>query len=217
MRPLSSRLMPAFSQPKPSVKGVRPTATSTVSASSDSAAPPVLGSICRVTPDFAFVALVTLLESLKAKPCFCSRRWKFFATSKSMPGRMRSRYSMTVIFAPSLRIDGAKFEADDASANDGEMSRHFRKFQSTGRRDDLLLVDLDAFELCHIGARGDDDVFRLNDLARNVDLATAENLSGPRMTVTLFFFNRKSTPLVLPSMASCLKPIIFGRSSLAKQ
>jgi hypothetical protein len=35
---------------------------------------------------------------------------------------------------------------------------------------------------------------------------------SPWNTVTLFFLSRKSMPLVLPSMASCLKPIIFGKS-----
>ena len=39
-------------------------------------------------------------------------------------------------------------------------------------------------------------------------------LPVPRNTVTLFFLSRKSMPLVLPSMASCLKPIIFGKSML---
>ena len=34
----------------------------------------------------------------------------------------------------------------------------------------------------------------------------------PWNTVTLFFLSRKSMPLVLPSMASCLKPIILGKS-----
>ena len=43
---------------------------------------------------------VTLWPSLKVKPCFCSRRWKSLATSLSMPGRMRSRYSITVTLEP---------------------------------------------------------------------------------------------------------------------
>ncbi len=42
----------------------------------------------------------TLLESLNSMPCFCRMRWNCRATSLSMPGRIRSRYSTTVTCAP---------------------------------------------------------------------------------------------------------------------
>ena len=58
--------------------------------------PPAAGSTVRVTLSFVFTAPVTLEERRNEKPCFCSMRWKFLATSRSMPGRMRSRYSITV-------------------------------------------------------------------------------------------------------------------------
>ena len=47
-----------------------------------------------------------------------------------------------------------------------------------------------------------------------VTLPAPAILPVPRNTVTLFFFSRKSMPLVLPSMASCLKTIILGKSTL---
>ncbi len=51
----------------------------------------------------SFAAPVTLVESLKARPCLVSTRWKVFATSRSMPGMMRSRNSTTVTSAPRRR------------------------------------------------------------------------------------------------------------------
>ena len=54
--------------------------------------------------------------------------------------------------------DGAELEADDAGADDDHLLGHRLERQGARRRDDLLLVDLDARERRHLGARGDQDV-----------------------------------------------------------
>ena len=63
-------------------------ATSTMSASSVSAAPPADGSTLTlsVLPDVS--TPVTFDDSLNVSPCFCSMRWNCLPTSPSMPGRM---------------------------------------------------------------------------------------------------------------------------------
>ena len=43
----------------------------------------------------AFSTEVTFDESRKVMPCFCRMRWNCLAISASMPGRMRSRNSIT--------------------------------------------------------------------------------------------------------------------------
>ena len=58
------------------------------------------------------------------------------------------------------------------------MGRHFPKLQRTGRGHDLLFVNLNALEPCHIGTRGYDDVFCCDDLACHIDNACRLYLSG---------------------------------------
>ena len=86
---------------EPSLKALRPVATSTTSASIVSASPPLTGSKVTFAPFFAFSTPVTLAPSLKSRPCLVSTRWNCLATSPSMPPRIVSRYSTTVTLAPS--------------------------------------------------------------------------------------------------------------------
>ena len=81
--------------------GLRPTATSTTSASSVALSPPATGSMLRRTPSLVRSAPVTLVPSLKAIFWRLSSRCIWVATSPSIPGRMRSRNSITVTLAPS--------------------------------------------------------------------------------------------------------------------
>mmetsp|Transcript_41442 Transcript_41442/g.129795 ORF Transcript_41442/g.129795 Transcript_41442/m.129795 type:complete len:225 (-) Transcript_41442:644-1318(-) len=103
MRPRRSVSMPRFSRPRFSVKGLRPVATSTTSASKVSASPPLEGSMVSVTPASVTSEEVTLVLSLNFMPCFLRMLWNFLATSLSMPGVMRSRNSTTVTSLPRRR------------------------------------------------------------------------------------------------------------------
>ena len=83
--------------------GRRPIETRTVSASIVSAAPPLAGSTVRVTLLPPALAPVTLVAVRISKPCFLKIFAHSLRTSPSMPGRIWSRNSTTVTFAPSRR------------------------------------------------------------------------------------------------------------------
>ena len=95
--------MPIFSSPNPFVNGPRPTATKTTSACKLSFLPPTLGSIVRFTFCLVALAPVTLVAILNFIPCFVRMRRMFSQISASMPGRIASRYSITVTSAPNRR------------------------------------------------------------------------------------------------------------------
>jgi hypothetical protein len=123
---------------------------------------------------------VTFEPSLKVMPCFCRMRWNCFATSPSMPGRMRSRNSTTCTSAPRRRHTEPKLEPDHARADDQQLARHLVERKRAGGRNHALLVDLDAFEARHVGAGGDHDVlgFDRSVLLGDFDLAGTNDLSG---------------------------------------
>src|SRR3546814_8422456 len=77
--------------------------TSTTSAVIVSALPPAAGSTVTVAPLPFASTLVTLVEVRNSMPCFFSSFAISVRMSGSMPGRIWSRYSTTVTFAPSLR------------------------------------------------------------------------------------------------------------------
>ena len=81
---------------------------------------------------------------------------------------MRSRYSTTVDLGAEAAPHGAELQADDAGADDHEALRHALELERAGGGDHHLLVDLDARQAGHVGARGDDDVLRLEHLVRAV-------------------------------------------------
>ena len=115
--------------------------------------------------------------------------------------------------------DRAEFEADDAGADDDEAPRHAGERQRAGRRDDALLVDLDAAERRRVRAGGDDDRLRLDDLARfrrpwrPTPCPARRSSRWPRKESILFFLKRKATPETLASTTASLCAIICGRSS----
>ena len=84
----------------PAIYGRRPIASSTTSASMVSAAPPFADSTVSTTPAAVFSAPMTLEPILNFMPCLASERWKCLATSPSMVGTSRSRYSTTVTCDP---------------------------------------------------------------------------------------------------------------------
>jgi len=73
----------------------------------------------------------------------------------------------------------AELKPDHAGADDQQLPRHLVERERAGRRHDALFVDLDALQARDVGARRNDDVFRLQGLglavaARHLDLAGAE-------------------------------------------
>jgi len=58
---------------------------------------------------------------------------------------------------PQTTPDRAQLQSDDTGADDHQMLRHRGQFESAGRGDDGLLVDLDAWQRGHFRAGGDDD------------------------------------------------------------
>eukprot|EP00126_Sphaerothecum_destruens_P011011 Sdes_comp20840_c0_seq1m17521 len=100
-RPLTSTRTPTFSRPRPVVYGRRPIETRTTSHPISSSVPP----LCTWTDTCPSVlrAAVTLVFSLKRKPCLVRIFWKVLATSSSMPTPpIAPINSTTVTFAPSL-------------------------------------------------------------------------------------------------------------------
>ncbi|MNT62149.1 hypothetical protein D3C72_1998420 [compost metagenome] len=65
--------------------------------------PPAAGSSVRLTPSADAVAWVTLLPSLNVMPCLANAFCRVLAVSSSVPGQIRSRYSMTVTWLPRRR------------------------------------------------------------------------------------------------------------------
>src|SRR5262249_28119455 len=65
--------------------------------------------------------------------------------------------------------DRAELEPDVAGADYQQPLRHRGELQRTGRRNDPLLVDLDPGDAPDFGARGNDDVRRLDRLLLAID------------------------------------------------
>ena len=96
---------------------------------------------------------------------------------------IRSRNSITVTLAPSLRPDRAELKADDAGADHQQLARDLVEGEGAGRGNDALLVDLDALEAGAVGTGGDDDAAggnaaRFAIVAPNFDLARPNDAGG---------------------------------------
>ena len=116
-------------------------ATSTMSASIVSAAPPAAGSTATLSasPDVSTEA--TLLDRRKAMPCFVEQ-------ALGLPGDLAVHAGQDAVeeldhgdLAAEPAPDRAELEADDAGADDEQPLRHRRQRQRAGRGDDALLVD----------------------------------------------------------------------------
>ena len=146
-------------------------------------------------------------------------RWNCLPISPSRPGVMRSRNSTTSHLAAEPAPHRAQFEPDIAAADHQQALRHRFQRERAGRGHDLLLVDRHAGQRHDVGARGDDDVLRLErtdtavlrldlDLAGGGDPALADDGFG------LVFLSRNSTPLVSSPTTLSLCAIMAGRSRL---
>ena len=106
------------------------------------------------------------------------RRWACFATSPSMPGRMRSRNSTTVTSAPSRRQTEPSSRPMTPAPTTSSRFGTAGERQRAGRGDDALLVDLDARERRRVRAGGDDDRLCLDVSVAPSSLVT-RTLPGP--------------------------------------
>ena len=98
--PRSVNLMPNPTKPRPSVKGLRPTATSTTSAFISSFLLPVTASTVTVAPFFVLLTAVTFDFNLNLNPCFFKILANVFEISLSISGIIQSINSTTVASEP---------------------------------------------------------------------------------------------------------------------
>ena len=101
-------------------------------------------------------------------PCFARMRWNCFADLEVHAGQDAVEELDDGDLRAEAALDRAELEADDAGADDQQPLRHLVELERAGRGDDDLLVDLDAGQRVDVGAGGDDDVLRLDDLVRAV-------------------------------------------------
>ena len=139
-----------------------------------------------------------------------------------MPGRMRSRNSTTITFAPSRRQTEPSSSPITPAPTTRSFCGHLGEHERAGRGHDALLVDRDALEPRDVGAGGDDDRLGVERLAscrrRPSPRPCRARRCGrrPETLSILFFLNRKATPLTLPSTPSSLNFIMAARSSVGR-
>ena len=149
-------------------------------------------------------------------PCLARILWKALATSASMPGQMRSRYSTTVTSAPSRRqtepSSRPMMPAPMTTRVLGTSENARAPVESTIRSPSTLRPGR---------PEGSEPVAMMMFLASRVRvLPSAPSTSTrpgpairplPSRRSTLFFFMRKSTPLVRAVTDSSFWAIIFDR------
>ena len=59
----------------------------------------------------------------------------------------------------------------------------------------MFFVDLNALEICNIGARGDDDIFCFNSLPGNINFAGAKNFPRSPKRRNFVFLQQKINAL----------------------
>ena len=123
-------------------------------------------------------------------------RWNWRATSLSMPGRMRSRYSITSTSEPSRR----QTDPSSSPITPAPMTKKHLwdggQFERAGGRDNRHFVDRDTGQRRHIGPGRDDDVFRFETLVRavlaqNLDLTHGRDPRRAVEHVDLVFFEQE--------------------------
>ena len=98
--PRSVSETPSLSRPSCSVAALRPTDTSAISQAISRLLLPSASLTVKVTPLAVALADVTAVELVNFKPCFVINDLNFVATSLSIPGKMRGKYSITSTSAP---------------------------------------------------------------------------------------------------------------------
>ena len=200
------------------MKGRRPIATSTTSASSVSAWPPAAGSIVALTPAPVLSTFVTFVGEAEAKTLLLQHPLK-------LPGDLAVHARQDAVeefddgdLGAQARPDRAEFEPDHAGADDQQLPGPSSAPARRSRRR-RLFVDLNPGS----GATSEPVAMAIpfvssDALAGGVgdlDLARRRMRPSPMKGSTLFFLNRKATPLTLAATVSSLCFIMRGRSSSA--
>ena len=138
-----------------------------------SGAPPLTGSMVRLTPSLPCrgggdFGAQTELDALLLQDAL-KRGGDLFVHARDDPVEEFDHGDLGAQAAP----DAAKFQADVAGANHHQMAGHFVEFERAGGGDDLLLIHRYARERNALAAGGDDDVFRRVAGAVDVDRARA--------------------------------------------
>ena len=195
--------------------------TSTMSACSVSAAPPLAGSTVSVTPASAVSALVTLEPSLNFRPCLASARWKMLGDLVVDARRDAVEELDHRHLGAEATPHRAQLEADDAGADHDQALGHLGELERAGRGDDLLLVDRRRRAAASLPSpwrsgcswpRACPSPRRRRRARRHVPAASMRPV--PWNEAILFFLNRKATPLVVASTTSPLRFISWAKSSV---
>ena len=152
-------------------------------------------------------------------PCFSRMRWNCLATSPSMPGRMRSRYSTTVTSAPSRRHTEPSSRpitpAPTTISFAGTLSSASAPVEETIVFSSMAI---DAGQRRDVRAGGDDDVLGLQrrDLAvlgLTSTLPARRDRAGAGEDVDLVLLEQEGDAVDVGVDRSSLCFIIAGRSS----
>ena len=196
MKPRSVSLTPTFSRPMFSVFTARPAAISTLSAVTDCALPAT--SSCNVTLLSVTSAFTTLTPASTLIPRFLKLLAITSDESASSTGRMRGSASINVTCEPKAWKMSAN---SDPTAPAPTIASVFgtcsRKSASSELITDVLLI---SSPTCGIPLVRDPVASTTPFVAVSVSLPTCTVVADvstpvPLMTVTLFFFIRKSAPL----------------------
>ena len=194
-------------------------ATSTTSVSIVSGAPTLAGSMVAFSRLPVVSTAVTFDDSLNVMPCRSNRRCAWRRTSPSMPGRTPSRNSTTTTSAPSRRHTEPSSSpitpAPTTSRRCGTLSSASAPVDDTMRFSSISMPFRRATS---------EPVAMTIDFVPSVCVAPSSAFTSTLPAATmravpwkasiLFFLNRKSTPLTLPSTPWSLNAIIALRSSL---
>ena len=201
------------------MKGRRPIATSTTSASSTSAAPPAAGSIATFEPFRPLSTFVTLWPSRNSKPCFSSMRWNCSADLA-----VHARQDMIEKFddgdfarragARPSRVRGPTTPAPTTSSLPGTLARASAPVEET--------ICFSSISTPGSGTTSEPVAITMF-LASSVCFAPSAAVTStspgalivpaPMKASILYFLSRKPTPLTLAATVSSLCFIIAVRSS----
>ena len=205
-----------FSSPSPSVFGRRPIDTSTQSASSVSSSPPAAGSSVSVAFLPLTVQPVTLVDRRSSMPCFLKILAASLRTSSSMPGSSLSRYSTTVTCAPSLH----QTEPSSSPITPPPMTTIFFGTALSSSAPVESTTTCLSLSTSTPGSGATEEpvammmFFAVTVSSPTLTVCASWKVAWPFFQSTLFFLNRKATPLVSPSTASRRCACILSRSSL---
>ena len=202
-----------FSMPTSSVRGARPTATRTFSASFSTGLPlaPVQVTL---TPVAVFSIFSTLASGVDVDAALFEEAGELLGDLFVFRGHDARQEFEDGDLGAEAAEDGAELDADGAGADDDEGFRHLGDGEDFDVGEDAV-VWLEAEDHLGVGAGGEDDVLRFDFALRAVSCSEIDGVDAvfggagerpkPGITVTLFFFIRKPRPLVCLSTMEVLR------------